>query len=940
MKDQQFVRCDLQVSKNNMEHRTHELSKERRLFLRRGQEFAITLKFQNPTRLFHEHLEGITLTVRTGPSPSKKNGTKKTFPISSLSDRKSWSARVVASDEGLWTLSITTPASAVIGYYTLSLKVTRPKAFEKDLGEFMLLFNPWLEDDPVFLPNEAQRQEYVLSEDGIIYLGTESYVQQQPWHFGQFEEEIADLCIKFLDMNPMYQEAPEKCYLRRNDPIYVCRVLSDVISKRDEEDRVAFMVENRRPSYTWISSVPILQQWFQSECQPVYGHHWVFAAVLCTVFRCIGIPTRLVTNYNSAYNTERSLKKDLYYNESGARIHRARNDSIWNFHVWNECWMERRDLPVGYNGWQVIDATAQQKYNGILCCSGPAPVRAIKEAHVDLNYDVGLIFSKVVTDCEVWVRNSEGYFRKASSNPRHVGDSVSTKSVGSDTQDDITHEYKYPKGSLEENEVLQRVKEMMLKGPQPEEDNKETDLCPVTLTVLSKNPQMYGQDIEVNVVVTNVSGEEKDLQLVVGAQSVHDYGISREQFWKKEFNFTLSPREERRYSIQLCYSRYKNSLLDNSLLRVTALVKEPRCVNGILAQDEQDMTISKPELALQVPKVALQYQPTTAVVVFSNPLKETLEGCVIRASGKGLLYKERHYCCSDVAPGSTLHYPITVTPTQVRSRRLCVQLECSKFRSITGFQQLVVLPANVQEWSHQNWEEFQKSAAGASNSGQPELPLTINIQSEESFLYGKDISMEIKVSNQSKTEKDLCLLMGAQYINDSGYCCPRIWNQQFKLSLKAHEEKTVSTRIVHSQYSDFLGESNLIRLTGIMKDVTSSVFVSRNVTIYKPNLSIQLQDEALQYQPITAIISITNPLSEALNGCVLTVSGENLIYRERFYSCKNIDPLATEAYKIRFAPTGTGPLKFYTRFDCRQFRGVKGCQSVEVLPCKNPAMSG
>ncbi|CAI9556383.1 unnamed protein product, partial [Staurois parvus] len=150
------------------------------------------------------------------------------------------------------------------------------------------------------------------------------------------------------------------------------------------------------------------------------GHHWVFAAVLCTVLRCLGIPTRIVTNYNSAHNTEESLRKDLYYNDNGARIHRSRNDSIWHFHVWNECWMERNDLYKGFGGWQVLDATAQLKYNGALYCNGPAPVRAIKEGIVDLNYDTNLIYSKVVTETVNWVRNTDGFFKKVFSSTRQV----------------------------------------------------------------------------------------------------------------------------------------------------------------------------------------------------------------------------------------------------------------------------------------------------------------------------------------------------------------------------------------------------------------------------------------------------------------------------------------------------------------------------------------
>ena len=37
-------------------------------------------------------------------------------------------------------------------------------------------------------------------------------------------------------------------------------------------------------------------------------------------------------------------------------------DSIWNFHVWNEAWMSRDDLPdPSYGGWQVIDSTPQEE---------------------------------------------------------------------------------------------------------------------------------------------------------------------------------------------------------------------------------------------------------------------------------------------------------------------------------------------------------------------------------------------------------------------------------------------------------------------------------------------------------------------------------------------------------------------------------------------------
>lgn len=35
-----------------------------------------------------------------------------------------------------------------------------------------------------------------------------------------------------------------------------------------------------------------------------------------------------------------------------------------NYHCWNECYMARPDLPQGFGGWQVVDATPQETSDG------------------------------------------------------------------------------------------------------------------------------------------------------------------------------------------------------------------------------------------------------------------------------------------------------------------------------------------------------------------------------------------------------------------------------------------------------------------------------------------------------------------------------------------------------------------------------------------------
>ena len=99
------------------------------------------------------------------------------------------------------------------------------------------------------------------------------------------------------------------------------------------------------------------------------------------VCRALGIPCRSVTNYVSAHDTNHSLTVDRFFDEDGEEMKSKSdlwsanlgtperemvtlNDSIWNFHVWNDVWMSRPDLPRGYGGWQAIDATPQEASDG------------------------------------------------------------------------------------------------------------------------------------------------------------------------------------------------------------------------------------------------------------------------------------------------------------------------------------------------------------------------------------------------------------------------------------------------------------------------------------------------------------------------------------------------------------------------------------------------
>ncbi|KAG9340663.1 hypothetical protein JZ751_021219 [Albula glossodonta] len=207
--------------RNNREHKTDEIS-TKRLIVRRGQRFILT---------FHTSIspDALEFTVQTGPAPSEASGTKCVFGINQRSSaKKSWEANVIDNTSAC-NVAITSPADASIGKYDLSVKNKFDMTKELCTESFVVLFNPWCAEDWVYLPSEPERQEYVMNEEGVIYRGSQYHISALEWDFGQFEDDIIDICLKLLDVNPKCLRNAGEDFSARCNPIYVGRVISAMV---------------------------------------------------------------------------------------------------------------------------------------------------------------------------------------------------------------------------------------------------------------------------------------------------------------------------------------------------------------------------------------------------------------------------------------------------------------------------------------------------------------------------------------------------------------------------------------------------------------------------------------------------------------------------------------------------------------------------------------
>ncbi|XP_074867425.1 protein-glutamine gamma-glutamyltransferase 2 [Carettochelys insculpta] len=676
--------CDLECETNSQNHMTADMGSQQ-LIVRRGQSFFITLHFSG--RGYEEGVDRLALNVATGPCPIETSGTKSHFLVSDALQESAWSAVVDHQDGNALSLLIYAPPDARIGRYSLTLEASMGyQGTSFRLGEFILLFNPWSPDDSVFLEFDEQRTEYVLTQQGLIYQGSVKFMVPTPWNFGQFEDEIVDICLQLLDTNPKFLRDQNRDCSRRSDPAYISRVVSAMVNCNDDQGVLAGRWDNNYQDgvnpMSWIGSVDILRRWRKYGCQPVrYGQCWVFAAVACTVLRCLGIPTRVVTNYNSAHDTNSNLIIDRYLDEMG-QLQQTSKDMIWNFHCWVEVWMTRPDLPPGYDGWQALDPTPQEKSEGVYCC-GPAPVKAIKEGELALKYDIPFVFAEVSADVIYWLLQKDGSRRKTI-HTSTIGKNISTKSVGSDSREDITHNYKYPEGSDEEREVFAKA-ELQKQSLLEEEQG-------VSIKIKVSEGMNNGCDFDVYAVICNQTATERLCRLLFCARTVSYNGVLGPECGKKDLlNVSLLPHAEKTVPLRILYEKYSGCLTQDNMIKLVALLIEYQTGDAVLGV--RDIYVKNPDIKIRILGEPQQKRKLVAELTLMNPLSSPLTGCLFTVAGAGLTQGQATQdLTGPIEPGEEAKARVNLVPQQPGRHKLVVNFESDKLKGVKGYRNVIIAP--------------------------------------------------------------------------------------------------------------------------------------------------------------------------------------------------------------------------------------------------------
>ncbi|XP_053404049.1 annulin-like isoform X2 [Mercenaria mercenaria] len=711
-KELAVTNVDLKIHENTTAHNTAEYDIAKagvyddieQLVVRRGQEFGMTIEFNRPCDITKDDLR-IILEFGANPRPSK--GSRVDLkPSEKELQPNEWGAFIKSKDGNRLNVVILTPPNCPAAKWVLKIDVVKQKDSEKTLYRYVhtdplyILFNPWCKDDHVYMEDDELRKEYVMNENGEIYVGSYRSIRPRNWEFAQFSGNVLE-CVMYLldDVSKIKDNF-------RGDPVKITREMSSLVNSCDNSGVLAGKWASKEEHYSagkvpwyWTGSAEILDQYLKNKKPVKYGQCWVFSGVLTTVCRSLGIPARSVTNFASAHDTDGSITIDKHFNSKGEEIEELNSDSVWNFHVWNDAWMARPDLPLGYGGWQAIDATPQEESMGVYRM-GPMPIKAIKRGDLNNQYDGPFVFSEVNGDRLTWYPNDEGIMTITEINKHSIGKRISTKIAEGRTpaaswanrfcpnREDITQEYKFEDGSPEEREAIKRAH--MHSSRKGIYEDKKWD----TSFELDLNREiMIGQPFQLNLKIKNMSDKNK---------TVSGTTIVKSTDYRGEVNSTilyrfltggdtvLTPKEEKLISYDMPFEDYFYRLaLDECFLKITCLctVKETHQIFSAI----EEMELTKPKLTTKVltdGKVSVG-QKFTVVTTFENPLPIPLTECELKVNGPGLRLPVI-YAPDDVLEGGTFKYEFELTPVKSGKKNVMVTFNSKELHSIEGSHKMEI----------------------------------------------------------------------------------------------------------------------------------------------------------------------------------------------------------------------------------------------------------
>lgn len=365
------------------------------------------------------------------------------------------------------------------------------------------------------------------------------------------------------------------------------------------------------------------------------------------------------------------------------------SDSIWNFHVWNEAWMDRPDLGANYGGWQAIDATPQELSDGMYQC-GPASVAAIKSGEVLRPYDGGFVFSEVNADKVFWKYNGPSQpLKLIRKDMAGIGISISTKTIGKMEREDITSTYKFPEHTAEERQTMFKAlqqSESMFSRYYLNEDFND-----IKFDFELRDDIKIGEPFSVVLVMRNRSTTTNHkVNVILRVETCLYTGKVHELVKRYEESREISAGDVSEIKLMVSFEEYYKKLTSQCFFNIACLAKVADTKFEYYAQD--DFRVRKPDIKIKLLDVPEEGVECSAEMSLENSIPMTLKNCKFYVEGPGIDEQLKIKLKDSVPQGGFAKASFKFTPPMTGRFTLTAKFDSKELEDVDGFVRFVVIP--------------------------------------------------------------------------------------------------------------------------------------------------------------------------------------------------------------------------------------------------------
>eukprot|EP01002_Notosolenus_urceolatus_P013961 NODE_503_length_2026_cov_12.111786_g398_i0.p1 GENE.NODE_503_length_2026_cov_12.111786_g398_i0~~NODE_503_length_2026_cov_12.111786_g398_i0.p1 ORF type:complete len:657 (-),score=142.85 NODE_503_length_2026_cov_12.111786_g398_i0:54-1775(-) len=261
-----------------------------------------------------------------------------------------------------------------------------------------MLFNPFCSADPVYFPDMKHTEEYVTHDEMHYWTGTHRAPVGKIWHAEPMAVSTLKCALLFLGRVQHPTERADPSRVTRHLTALVDAAMDGGLAIGSWQSSFAQDVAPER----FTRSTQLFEEYLETGKPVKYVQCWIYAAVLVSMLRALGIPSRLISAFKVCHDATADgaidRVSDLQGRPTAFSVNgehgkvRSSADSIWTFHCFSEAWFRRDDLRNNnflapevlssaeqgkFDGWQLADGTPQELSGGDMRC-GPCPVASIR----------------------------------------------------------------------------------------------------------------------------------------------------------------------------------------------------------------------------------------------------------------------------------------------------------------------------------------------------------------------------------------------------------------------------------------------------------------------------------------------------------------------------------------------------------------------------------